>query len=248
MNLIYGLGEESFSKESEVFTSDNTLMKFDYLLLVDSRGLVNNESKFEYSYVKLLKNLFETLDKSYIIISRPKNLTTFTTLYNFLKLNTNLKFNTLITNLGFVDCTPKKDENIKDMQLQISQFWKDKNQIIKHENYELSKGNFEVLKSIAYSKNYIEELGSYFDTMFTMLYFINTPIVSSKTIIERERPLSFFSQLKSTNELVDILVNKNIHKSKLINIQDLNFTYDAVHYTKEGHQKIFNKIVEDLNI
>ena len=246
MDLIHGLGEKSFSRENKLFISSADLAEFDYLLFVDSRGCVNNEDIFEYSYVALLKELFGDLDKRYLIISRPKNLTTFPTLYNFIKLNPNLKFKQLITNLGFVDCTPKKTENILDMELQISQFSESKNNIIEFENTKLSCGNFEKLKSIEYSENYKNELLSFFSSQFNEIYFINTPLISEDIEIERKRPKSFFTQIKVTNDLLDEFSRYN--QNQLINIKSFHCTYDGVHYTKEEHKIIFEKIKEKLSL
>ncbi len=242
------LGEDSSSNENALFISDENLVNFDFLIFFDSRGMTNNINDYTGTLLYKLKLFLVKNNFSYLIISRPKNLTTFSTLYNFLKINENLKFNFLITNLGFVDFTPKKDENINDMQLQISQYLDCPRKIINHEHHELLDGKTVILKSIEYSKEFISKLGNYFNSRFERLNFINTPIIKSDILIERERPLSFFSQLDSTNFLVESLSNINSNKSKLINIKNFNFTYDGVHYTKEGHLEIYNKILKDLNI
>ena len=244
MNLKYGYGEESFSIESLVYQSDNNF-RYDYLVVIDSRGLVNNLNLFEYSYILLLKKEFDKLNFKYLIISRPKNLTVFATVYNFLKLKQNLKFKILITNLGFVDCTPKKKDNINDILEQIKQFSNEENEIIGYDNYQLSNGNQELLESIKYSKKYLQELTQYFNENFEKCYFINTPIVSENFSMERQRPKSFFKQLYETNDLINNIVSLN-DANILVDIKDLNYTYDGVHYTKEGHSIIFDKIKESI--
>lgn len=247
MVIKFGLGENCLSKESKYIVSSSDIQEFDYLISIDSRGLVIDDESHK-SYVHYLKNKLDYNELTYIIISRPKNLTTFATLCNFLKLNENLHFKNLITNLGFVDCTPKKSENINDMLLQISQFSTIRNAIVEFEEFELSDGKNEILKSISYSKEYQKELMQYFNKRFENLYFINTPVVSQDIKIERHRPKSFFSQLQATNYLISELINFDTNKNILIDISKLVYTYDGVHYTSERHEKIYKEIVKELNL
>jgi len=248
LNLNYGYGEKALSLENIVLFSDKKLFEIDYLLFVDSRGLVNNSDKFECSYIYLLKKRLDLRGLSYLIISRPKNLTIFSTIFNFLQLNSNLKFKYLITNLGLVDCTPKKQDNIDDIILQLRQFSNRNYYLAEYEEYRLHSGNVEFLKSIEYSEKYIIELNTFLESKFEKLYFLNTPIISEDIKIDRERPRSFFTKLYKTNELVDNIVNLNKKKNILIDIKELTYTYDGVHYTKEGHQLIYNRIKESIHL
>lgn len=248
MKLKLGFGEVSISNENQVFMSHKTLKSFDLLIFFDSRGLTIKDNLYQNTYLyNLLKNI-ENQNLSYIAVSRPKNLTTFVTLYNYLKLNESFKFKTLITNLGFVDCTPKKEKNINDLLLQLSQFIKLENEVLDLEEYDLANGETEVLQSINYSLLFKEELASYFNSRFQKMYYMNTPILSKETKIERRRPLSFWKQLHVTNSLVNELIRFDMNKSKLIDISELSYTYDGVHYTSEGHSKIYKKILEGINI
>lgn len=249
MELKYTKGEISNSFESKLYVSDEKNLNFDYLIMLDSRGLVNkNDTMYKETYLYLLKKRLELMGNSYMIFSRPKYLTVFASLYNFLCVNRNLSFKFLITNLGFVDCTPKKQENIDDILLQVQQYSIIKNLIIEHEIYKLNSGKSEILKSIKYSEEYMDELSDLLGRKFDKCYFINTPIVSKSIKIERERPQSFFTQLKETNILIDNIVSKNKNKFTLIDTEEIVDTYDGVHYTTEGHKKIFNKIKESINL
>jgi hypothetical protein len=248
MLFNFGSGEESVSRQNLVYCShmNENSIEFDYLIFVDSRGFVINDT-IEFSSIYLLKTLMKKyLGVNYLIISRPKNLTVYSTLINFLNLNPKLKFKNLITNLGFVDCTPKKQNNIDDILSQIELFSKSSNIIVDHEKYRLSSGNLELLKSIKYSKDYLLELNSSLHS-FKKCFFINTPIISGYVNTERKRPNSFFTQLYKTNELINNIVdlsNKNI----LIDISDLSYTYDGVHFTKTGHHMVFNKIKQSIGL
>jgi len=246
--LNFGRGELSTSNENKILCNDSNVKKFDYLIFMDSRGLTNIDNNYDNTMLMRIKTFFSKHDMSYLILSRPKNLTVFPTLFNFLKLNPDLNFRNLITNLGFVDCTPKKQDNIDDIICQIKQFSSKKYQIKQHESYNLNDGSSEILQSIEYSIEYIKESSKLLNNKFTKCYFLNTSIVSEDTKIERKRPKSFFRQLEETNNLVNEFVKYNKEKNKLIDIKDINLTYDGVHYTNDGHQKIFNKIVEDLDI
>ena len=138
-SLNFGLGEISTSKENKVFKSTKNT-SFDYLLFFDSRAMTIDEENHKNTTLTKTLNLFDKKNISYLAISRPKNLTIFATLLNFLELNKDLKFKNLITNLGFVDFTPKKQENIADMLLQINQFFSLKTIVYEKESYILNGG------------------------------------------------------------------------------------------------------------
>ncbi|WP_058892765.1 hypothetical protein [Campylobacter iguaniorum] len=119
--MKFGFGEISNSKENIIIKSE-IKQDYDFLLFFDSRGMsindIDNNNTFLSKFICLLKKK----NLSFIAISRPKNLTIFATLLNFIELNSGLRFKNLFTNLGFVDYTPKKQLNINDMLMQINQF------------------------------------------------------------------------------------------------------------------------------
>ncbi|WP_294919240.1 hypothetical protein [Sulfuricurvum sp. PD_MW2] len=247
-SIKFGEGENSTSQENQIFISDNTLRHYHYLMFFDSRGLATDNNKIENSYLYRFKRLLDIHNLSYLIISKPKNLTLFATLYNFLLLNENFTFNTLVTNIGYVDLTPKKQDYLDDALIQIKQFSNTQNVIHQHEKYPLNNGNIEVLQSIEYQENYLIELNSLLNKKFKKKYFINTPAISKDIQIERSRPDSFFQQLHKTNELIFFMVNFSQTKNRLIDIHNITYTYDAVHYTDEGHKMIFDILQESIKL
>ena len=74
------------------------------------------------------------------------------------------------------------------------------------------------------------------------VYVIKTPLVDSNINITRKRPMSFFKQLKSTNNMIDKL------DCNVIEVGDFNIdcTFDAVHWTQKGGLFIFNKIIKRM--
>lgn len=137
--MIFGNGEICNSKENKIIKSD-LIENYDFLLFFDSRAMLINEKDYKNSFFYKLIEIFNKKSISYIAISRPKNLTIFATLLNFLELNKGFKFKNLVTNLGFVDYTPKKQVNIDDMLLQINQFSFFDIKICEKENYMLNGG------------------------------------------------------------------------------------------------------------
>ena len=208
-----------------------------------------DSNNIQDSFLFKIKHYFEQINKTYLIISRPKNLTVFATLINFLNLNPNLKFVNVITNLGFVDMTPKKQNYIDDILSQIESFFNSSSmQIVKHEKYDLNDGTCELLGSIDYSDKYIEKIISLLNVRFEKCYFMSTPIIAENIKLNRERPKTFFKQLYETNKFLNKVVSLNQDKYLLVDIQDINYTFDGVHYTKKGHQQIFEKIKESIKI
>lgn len=237
----FGMGEKSISQENKLFISDKNKLFFHYLLFFDSRGLGVEDGSFNDTYLLKIKEFLDLQKSSYVIISKPKHLTIFATMYNFLQLNPNFSFEKLITNIGYVDLTPKKRDYLDDAILQIEQS-KDANySIVEHESYMLNDGSHEVLKSIQYSDLYIQKLSVFLEKKFKKVYFINTPIVGNNIELQRKRPDSFFTQLLKTNELIET-ITKKIRNSVLVDIRDINCTYDGVHYTLGGHAKIFTRV------
>lgn len=244
--MNFGNGEISTSNENKVIKSQEDKKNYEYLLFFDSRGLTTDELDYQDTILNNLIELFKKKNITYIAISRPKNLTIFATLLNFLKLNSELKFKNLITNLGFVDLTPKKQSNIDDMLYQINQFYHFDGKIIEKENYELSGGGTESMKVLDYSTEYILYTNSILIEKFEKIFLINTPIISENIKIDRIRPKSFFKQLKKTNELIEkiLILDK---KYELIDIKSINKTFDAVHFNRYGHKDVFNLIKNKID-
>ena len=245
--LDYGIGENSTSKENKTFYNLNNINEIDYLIYLDSRGLTINEKSCHNSYMyKLIKEL-ENDNTSYIAISRPKNLITFATLLNFLSSNPNLSFKNLITNVGFVDFTPKKNIFIEDMILQSKTLWSENFEVEELSIYKMANGE-DKLYALNYSLEYVEFISEYIlNYQFEKCIFINTPKISKEIQIERERPNEFFEKIIKTNKLIKQLdmIGKNFQiidlSEKFSNNQE-NFTYDAVHYTINGHKIIAEEL------
>ena len=249
----YGIGEISHSNENKTFFNIREIRQIDYLIFLDSRGLTINEKSFDNTYLnKIMKDL-DTQNKTYIAVSRPKNLVTFASLLNFLDKNKSLKFKNLITNLGFVDLTPKKDDLLIDMKKQISYLWKYDIDSEKLSPYKLSTGEIEILYSLVYDKKYISFIYNQFLLNdFNKIYFINTPIIDKKIKIKRKRPIEFFKKIIDTNTDINEISNK-LMNSKIIDIKNSfngnvteNYTNDAVHYTDTGHDLIFKNIIRQI--
>lgn len=205
------------------------------ILFFDSRGVSKN---WESSLLKKLLEYFES--SSYLIVARPLELTTWPTLYNFLGLN-RLSPELLITNIGIVDFTPKK---YSLCQLMVEQVMFDGeagvSSILPLETYQLSNGQEEMLFSVDYSEQYKQHLKSFFFNV--PILAIKTPAVDPGINIERIRPASFFTQLHKTNKFIDMLGCTSID----LGCFDNRLTYDAVHWTREGNELVFDKIISHL--
>lgn len=87
----------------------------DYLLFLDSRGI---SREFEQSLADKLITRLSQLGKTFLLVCRPLELTIWATLIGFLALN-KLNPGKIITNMGFVDFTPKKQSILQDAVRQI---------------------------------------------------------------------------------------------------------------------------------
>ncbi len=247
MNLCNG--ESSTSDQNRIFEFRKPDQEiFDYLLFFDSRGLcVEDGSDQSESHLHLLMEKLKEMQKSFICISRPKNLTTFVTLVNFLMIYSDLNFSHLITNQGFVDCTPKKQENMKDLELQFNQFLPKDYSLIQLGDYKLSNGEIEPLFFYEYGEDLIYFIADLLEKRFTSSLFLNTPLIDINEKFARVRPPEFYSQLQVTNDLVKQIAAK-VKNGEVISLDSIApvKTFDAVHFKLNTHKDLFNLLQEYL--
>lgn len=250
ITLSCGQGEDSTSDIALQYLrlDESTYAEVDYLLFFDSRGLTTENNDMSLAHLELLVENLVKNNKSVVALSRPKNLTIFSTLINFLQLHPMLKFKYLVTNVGFVDCTPKKQEFIEDILLQLGEAKIDNN-IVFLEAYLLANGELANLYSIDYSSDVLNYMSTVLAESFEKVYFLSTPEVDMTYNLKRSRPTSFYARLKSSNELVRSIA-QNIKNSHIIDIASLGkdkmVSYDSVHYTTYGHQLIYQKIMDEI--
>ncbi len=83
---------------------------------------------------------------------------------------------------------------------------------------------------------------------FLQCFLINTPIIHKNIKTKRQRPISFFNQIHSTKNFINKLHSSNPKHLIQVDISNLFtkntelYTFDAVHYTKQGHLKIYESL------
>jgi hypothetical protein len=208
---------------------------FDYLVFFDSRGI---SRQFDNSLADKLISKIVSMGKSYLLVCRPLELTIWATLIGFLSIN-RLNPAKIITNMGFVDFTPKKQSILQDAVLQV-ELAVGKNVAASFfvEDY-LSSGREQLmpLYSMQYGKDYrlaIEAIAAQ-----QPLVIINTPLTDTGIAIEKRRPSAFFPAQAESNEF-----NRSINGAQVIDLPnfDETLTYDAVHYTSLGNEVIFERL------
>lgn len=206
----------------------------DYLFFFDSRGI---GASFEQSLAKMLMDTVSRRNKTYLIICRPLNLTIWATLIGFLQLN-NLTPKKIITNMGFVDFTPKKKSVLSEAILQVD------NVVGKHvassnflENYDGANGDLIALYGMHYGDLYRSAIEAI--CRCCNLVILNTPPTDRDIAIQRRRPSSFFIAQMESNEF-----NRSIERATVLDFPTFNesLTYDAVHFTQRGNAIIFDSV------
>lgn len=229
-------GEELHSGPDHYIKANCPLSAAKMIFFFDSRGISGN---WETSLLNQLLDYYDA--EPYLAISRPLELTTWATLYNFMQIN-DLKPERLITNIGIVDFTPKKRLLCESMISQIN-FVSDTQEaeIQELDEWVLSNGERQTLSTVEYSEAYIHRLKRYFTTI--PLIAIKTPLVDAAIDITRFRPPTFFTQLQKTNSFIDRLDCESID----LGCFDHSLTYDAVHWTEKGNRLVFEKIRKYLS-
>jgi len=211
--------------------------KIDELVFLDSRG-VGRELNGSLAD-KIITRI--DLNSSYVMVCRPLELTTWATLSNFIALNS-IKPRKIITNMGFVDFTPKKLNLLEDAIKQVDYIiGKKVAKSIFEDNYVSSTGEVIKLYLMMYSQQYKQSIENIVRNIRTVI--VNTPIVDQGINIQRTRPQAFFKGLA-----LSAAFNQSIMGAQVVNLPlfDETLTYDAVHYTTLGNEMIFNMIKEYL--
>ncbi len=217
---------------------NGSVREIDTLLFFDSRGI---SKQFENSLVdQIITNLPSS--HTFLLVSRPLEITTWMTLYNFILINKIIP-KRIITNMGFVDFTPKKMSVIEKSICQYDFFFsKDDASIIFLEKYLTKCDGVIDLYQHAYPQKFYFALENLLNSFNTLI--LNTPLLVSGFIFERDRPLSFLDSL--------LLTNNFNHSLKItgtvvdFNAFDNSKSYDGVHYTDKGNAHILDCIKKYL--
>lgn len=228
------IGDRLHDGHDFVVLADTKSNVFDFLIFLDSRGICR---EFDHSLAdKLISRITQT-KRTYLLICRPLELTIWATLIGFFAIN-RLSPAKIITNMGFVDFTPKKLSVLldaaKQVELSVGKGVADSCFV---EDFVSSGGDVMPLYSLRFGEAYrvaIEAIAARH-----AMVIINTPLTDPGIIIERRRPPAFFPALAESNEF-----NRSINGAQVIDLPDFDetLTYDAVHYTPRGNDLIFDKV------
>ncbi len=206
----------------------------DLLFIFDSRAI---SQRFDGSLAQRLIESCERRHLRYVMICRPLELTTWATVLGFLQLN-DVRPARMVTNVGFVDFTPKKLDILQDAidQVDASVGEGVATAVFVDETARLT-GEVIRLYANRYTDLYrqrIEELVSVVPTVV-----INSPPVSPVCVFERSRPPAFYAGLEEGNAF-----NRRLSGIHLIELPvfDDALTYDAVHHTTQGCALVFDRV------
>jgi len=228
------MGDKPHLGHDFVVHSNAITSSFDYLIFLDSRGI---SKQYYRSLAHMLIRKVCQSRKTYLLVCRPLELTTWATLYNFLHMN-RLDPRKIITNMGFVDFTPKKKSLLESAQQQVEFFLGRGVAETRYlEHYHSVSGVEIPLYALSYSSTYkraVEEIATK-----SHLVVMNSPNTSSCQKIARPRPATFYHAINESNSF-----NQSIRGAVVINFPDFNETlsYDAVHYTDLGNEIVYNKV------
>ncbi|MCG9900343.1 MAG: hypothetical protein MH132_10110 [Hydrotalea sp.] len=213
---------------------NGSVREVDTLLFFDSRGI---SKQFDNSLVdQIIKNLPSS--HTFLLVSRPLEITTWMTLYNFILINKIIP-KRIITNMGFVDFTPKKMSIIEKSTCQYDLFFsKDEASVIFLEKYLTKSDGVIGLFQQAYPQKFYFALHNLLNSFNTLI--LNTPLLVPDFLFERDRPSSFFDSLLLTNNFNHSL--KINGKVVDFNAFDNSKSYDGVHYTDKGNTHILECI------
>jgi len=235
---IYFYGERQWEGPDFQIKCSGKTKTVKWLIFLDSRGVSGDYSS---SIVGQLKTWLDQINDSYLIINRPVELTTWSTLINFLYLN-DINFEKIITNMGFVDFTPKKRSickaTIKQVEFKIGAGVA--SEVFLDETVSTADGEvpLDIRGYIHVYEDHVQKLVSSQAT-----FILNTPHILPSIQIDRVRPECFFEAVKDGNAFNIGLSDATVIEFDLFGIEE---TYDAVHYTPLGNKLVFEKLKEML--
>jgi hypothetical protein len=238
---VLGFGQLQFNgnrlfEGADCRIQSNTASRhIDYLLYFDSRGISGG---YEESFSRLIIEHLSSKRNSYLLIVRPHNLTTWATLAGFLRLG-QIEPAQIITNMGFVDFTPKKKSIIEEALEQLQDnIGPDLAETVPVDQMRLSNGEMQTLYSLQYSNHFKVALVSHINNVRCIV--INTPLIDPAITWPRHRPQSFYRGLQQTREF-----NQGLPVTLVdIGMADRSDSYDAVHYTASGNLRIYHSLRE----
>lgn len=233
-----GLDHEGDDHLIESHTSGQS--KGRVLIFTDSKGLSIAKDK---AWAYRLYLTYCAADYDVLLLARPKYLTTFFSLINFLELSER-SFDVVITNVGFVDTTPKKASIVADI-IEQSQGLLSREDVAFCDKIPLSSGEIADIYSILYSDLVCKQISERLSRYSRASLLLGTTEYNASVAIERERPASFFSNLRVANRLISRVASQS---SAIVYFNPLPYchddrhgtTLDAVHYSAIGHQYVFD--------
>ena len=145
--------------------------------------------------------------------------------------------------MGFVDFTPKKKETIEKSILQYNLFFpKIEAKIDFLEKYTDENNIHLDLYQQTYPKKFIDSLEKLLKNTNTII--VNTPLLKEGFFFSRKRPKSFLHSIKIGNNFNHTLKIKKT----IIDFEEFDnkLTYDGVHYTNQGNEKLYTSIKNHL--
>lgn len=230
---IYFIGEKLNERDDFLIRSNCDRDNLDLLVFLDSRG-VGGAYKGSIAE-RVIMHIQE--GRRFLMICRPLELTTWATFFNFMTLN-KLNPGRIVTNMGFVDFTPKKESILLDAIQQVEALMGNGVAESKFaEHYVSSSGESLPLFSMSYGSAYKRNVEEVIKNRSAVI--MNSPLLAPDIRIKRERPKSFFSNLEISNNF-----NRSIDGAKVIDFQgfDEKQTCDGVHYTIDGNEQVFKAL------
>lgn len=231
------VGKELHSGHAFMVRTNARSKNIDYLVFFDSRGI---SAQYYGSLAEKLIKKINACGKTFLLICRPLEMTTWSSLISFLE-NSEILPSKIVTNVGFVDFTPKKKETLALSIDHVNAVLGAKIATAKFAEYYHTSEGIKPLYNTQYKQKYLSNVELVCKTNDVVV--INTPKVHQNFSGIKQRPLSFFSGILKANEF-----NRSISGAKIIEVPEFDnkLTYDAVHFTSEGNELIFDLVKEAL--
>lgn len=222
--------------------------EIDYLIYFSSKGSRVSRGDSQPVHERICSFL-ENRHPNSIVVSRPTTNTTLISLIYLLR-KLNVSVSNLITDVGFLDFTPKNSANLLDYEVQMNEVYP--GFLLPHIN--LIEDYYSIYgESVALFRNEVEVTGDLFSKEISRFIkrgvFLVMGFIPNEILLHLKKPLS----INPCYEHYRVYMNKFFNKDELslidLQLSDLDFKkyfIDDAHLSSSGHEWIEGLIIKEL--
>lgn len=249
------VGRSNYTNDCWVEATEANDGHYDLLIFADSRGFLLDRRSGSWT-LKLFRHL-RRQGLTAMVVVRPKDLTGFFTLFNFLE-SAKLRFKFAVCQAGLVEFTPKTDALLEDLFRQKDVLFPALDLVVRDLDESLvfrpavnggqPSAVYERLHAVDVDVPTItDEVVKGFERHFAYTLLLGAVELDPQAKSSRLRPKSFFEQVRLSNRWLRSLAERSFSIHYIEPIKGWSkdgtlFVHDGAHYTARTHDRIYETV------